>query len=50
LFDDLDIPALPENITSYVQKQFLELYIQSLNLEISKEEWFDNLKLLGIKL
>lgn len=50
LFEDLDIPALPENTTSYVQKQFLELYIQSLNLEISKEEWFENLKLLGIKL
>ena len=40
-------PSYPENITPEVMRQFIELYSSSLNLELDKNAWFEQLKELG---
>ena len=45
-----DKPELPEMITSEIVQQFIEIYTQKLDLTITKEERFTQLKQIGKEL
>lgn len=44
-----DRPTYPENITDEVMEKFIEDYIENFSLDVSKDEWFEQLKNISKK-
>lgn len=42
-------PEYPENITPLVRKAFLKEYMETYSLDVSKEQWFDEMKNIANK-
>lgn len=40
-------PAFPENITQAVINRFVNIYLQKIDLDLTKEAWFEQLKEIG---